>query len=377
MPISDKIKDISILGIGEVVGTVIAGIFWFFLATELGPESYGEISFLVSIAQVAAIISLLGAAQTLVVYGAKKIKINSTIFTLTLIVGFILSTIVFFIFTDIGTSLYIFGLIAYGLVSAELAGKKLFRTNAKLHIVQRIMMIIISLGLYFLIGESGIIMGIAISHLIYLPKIISSLKENPIKLFLIRERLDFIIASYSNTLIAGLSTTLDKILIGPLLGFVILGNYSLGIQFFGLLIMIPMVVFRYLLPHDANGVDNKRLKKFIILISIGLAFLGFTIGPEIISLFFSEFSDASDILRIMSLAVIPYSITLLYQTKFIANEKSKRFLGTTLAKTGTLVSLLVILGTFWGIIGVTIAFVLSFVVGAIFSYFSDKKNWLN
>lgn len=377
MPINNKIKDISSIGIGEIAGTVIAGIFWLYVATELGPENYGEITFLISIAQIVAIIALLGAGQTLVVYAAKKIKINSTLFVLTLIIGLILSAIIFFILSDIGTSLLILGFIIFGLVSSELAGKKLFSTNAKLLIIQRILMVIFSLILYFSIGESGIIIGIALSHLVYIPKIISGLKENQIKLILVRERLDFIFASYGNTLIIALSRTLDKILIGPFFGFVMLGNYSLGVQFFGLLVIIPMIVFQYLLPHDASGVKNKQLKKTVLMTSIGLSILGFTIGPEIISTFFNKFSDSSDVLRIMSLAVVPHTVNLLYQTKFISSEKSKRFLVTTLVRTVTHIGLLVIMGNIWGIIGATIAFVLGFVVGAILSYLSDRKNWFN
>jgi len=377
LSINNKIKDISSIAIGEIVGVVIAGIFWFYVAIELGPESYGEITFLISIAQIGATIAMLGAGTTLVVYTAKKIKINSTLFALTLITGLISSTIIFFIFRDIGTSFLIIGFIILGLISSELAGKKLFRTTAKLLIIQRILMVVFSLVLYFSIGESGVVIGMALSYLVYIPKILSGLKENQIKLILVRERLDFIFASYGNTLIMALSTTSDKILIGPLLGFVILGNYSLGAQFFGLLVIIPMVVFQYLLPHEANGVENKLLKKITILTSIGLASLGFTVGPEIIPLFFPKFSDATDVVRIMSLAVVPYTITFLYQIKFIGTEKSKRFLVITAIKTGTHIGLLVILGIFWGIMGVTTAFVLGFVVGAVLSYLSDKKNWLD
>jgi len=271
-----------------------------------------RLHFLISIVQIGAVISLLGAGKSLVVYTAKKIQINSTLFALTLITGLISSAIIFFIFKDFGTSFLLMGFIIFALISSELVGKKLFRTNAKLLIIQRILMVVFSLILYFSIGESGIIIGMALSYLVYIPKISSGLKENQIKLILVRERFNFIFANYGNSLILSLSRTLDKILIGPFLGFVVLGNYSLGLQFFSLLVIIPMVVFQYLLPHEANGVENKRLKKIVVFTSIGLSSLGFSIGPEIIPLFFSKFSDGADVLRIMSLAVVPHTITLLY-----------------------------------------------------------------
>ena len=50
MSVKRKIIDISSIGITDLIGTGTAAIFWFYIASELGPESYGEISFFVSIA---------------------------------------------------------------------------------------------------------------------------------------------------------------------------------------------------------------------------------------------------------------------------------------------------------------------------------------
>ena len=48
--IKKKIFDISSIGITDGVSAGIAGMFWFYIASELGPENYGEITFLISIA---------------------------------------------------------------------------------------------------------------------------------------------------------------------------------------------------------------------------------------------------------------------------------------------------------------------------------------
>ena len=377
MPISKKIKDLVSIGIGDLVATVIIGLFWFYLAAELGPKLFGEITYLISIAQVISVIALLGAGNMLVVYIAKNIKINSTIFLMTLIVGGISSILIFFIIQDLGVSFLILGLVVFGIASSELTGKKLFQKNAKLLILHRIFMVGFSLGLYFLIGPSGVIIGYALSFFPYVPRIIHGFRENKVNFVLIKERTHFLYASYGQSLIGALSNnTLDKILIGPIFGFILLGNYSLGVQFFGLITILPGIIIQYLIPQDASGIENNKLKKITVFGSICFAVLGFTIGSEFISFFFVQFTEASDIMRIMSIAVVPHTIAFLYQSKFLGAEKSKRFLISTTVRLVTHIIFLIILGFWWGGIGIASSFVIGSSAGAIFSYIIDKKNWL-
>ena len=39
----DSIKDIGAIGIGDIVGKSIAGVFWIYVASVLTPEEFGEI----------------------------------------------------------------------------------------------------------------------------------------------------------------------------------------------------------------------------------------------------------------------------------------------------------------------------------------------
>ena len=82
-----KIKDLSSISIADIVGSAISALFWFYLATLIEPEKYGEITFLLSIASIASTVALLGAAQSLLVYSAKDVKIHSTLYVLNLIIG--------------------------------------------------------------------------------------------------------------------------------------------------------------------------------------------------------------------------------------------------------------------------------------------------
>ena len=48
--LKEKIFEVSTIGLTDIIGTGIAAIFWLYIALELGPENYGELTYLISIA---------------------------------------------------------------------------------------------------------------------------------------------------------------------------------------------------------------------------------------------------------------------------------------------------------------------------------------
>ena len=42
-------KDVQHIGIGNIGGKVIVGIFWLYMATVLGTENYGHVSYLIAL----------------------------------------------------------------------------------------------------------------------------------------------------------------------------------------------------------------------------------------------------------------------------------------------------------------------------------------
>ena len=56
--ITGKIKDISSIGLADILSKAIASIFWFYIASQLGPENYGELTYLISIASLASGLSI-------------------------------------------------------------------------------------------------------------------------------------------------------------------------------------------------------------------------------------------------------------------------------------------------------------------------------
>ena len=72
------IRDVSAIGGADVFGAAISAVFWFYLASQIDPSLYGEIFWFLGIAGIFSTIALFGTVNTLTVYAAKKIQIQST-----------------------------------------------------------------------------------------------------------------------------------------------------------------------------------------------------------------------------------------------------------------------------------------------------------
>jgi len=68
------VKGLLSIGVADIVGTSISATFWFFLASFIEPDEFGEIFYFLGIAAIVSYIALIGTQNTIIVYVAKKIK---------------------------------------------------------------------------------------------------------------------------------------------------------------------------------------------------------------------------------------------------------------------------------------------------------------
>ena len=101
------LKDLSTIGISDVVGMGMAAVFWFFIASQIEVEEYGELHFFIAIASFAFIVALIGTQNVITVLTAKNIKIESTLFILSLVFGGIATIIVFILSEKIDVGLLV------------------------------------------------------------------------------------------------------------------------------------------------------------------------------------------------------------------------------------------------------------------------------
>ena len=353
-----KISGLAAIGSGNIISSGISALFWFYFASLLGAKDYGEVSYYIAIAGIASAISFLGLGNTVIVYTAKGEKIQPPIFIIGIIASIISLIAVFLIFSQIGLSVYILGYVIFSLAIAEILGRKQYGIYANYLITQKILMVGFALFFYYLIGLEGVILGIGLSFFPYTLRIYKSLKSVKVDFSLIRPRIKFIINSYTLDLSRTFSGYTDKLIVAPLFGFVILGNYQLGIQLLSVLGILPGTVYQYILPRDASGESNKRLKKIIIIVSIILAVLGYVLSPIVLPVLFPKFTEAIEVIQIVSVAVIPSTINQIYISKFLGKELSKVVLmGSGIFLAVQIVSIF-ILGNLFGVNGIAFALVL-------------------
>lgn len=370
-----KRQELSYLGTSNILGAAILSGFWIFLASLLGPENYGEVSYLIAIANTVSVIAFVGAGQTITVYVAKGIRIENPIYIVSLISSIVTSIVIFLILERIDVSIYVIGYVIFGLVTHELLGLKLFKTYSKFLILQRIFTVCISLIFYFLIGLQGIVLGYAIAFLPFTFLLYKGFKESKLDFTMLKPRLGFMFNNYGKDLAKILSRTMDKIIIFPIFGAVILGNYQLGFQVLMVLTLIPSIVYQYTLPRESGGETNYKLQKGSIVISIILTGIIILFGPMISNFIFPKFVEAVNIIQIMSIAIIPISISYVLNSKFLAFEKSRYVIIGSLIFLGVQVLGILSLGDLFGIIGIASALVFASIAEAIFLILVHKlKN---
>ena len=264
------------IGIGDLLGSGLSALFWFYIAAVLTPESYGEIHYLISIAGIAQLLSLVGNSSALTVYSAKNINIQSTLYILSIVPTIISSIIIYILLSRLDVIGLLFGYVLFESINSVLLGRRLFNKYSKLVILQKGLTLSLGIGFYFMFGPEGIIYGLASSFIPYSYFFIKEFKTTKINFSLLKTRTGFITNNYFNTLAGGFSGQIDKLIIAPILGFALLGNYSLALQFISVMMIFSVIVFKFILPLDSAGKDTKKIKKYTIALSVIITILGIT-----------------------------------------------------------------------------------------------------
>jgi O-antigen/teichoic acid export membrane protein len=368
----NKFRDITALGIGNIGTVIIGGLFWLYVASFVEVQEYGQIGYIMSMVGLVSGISLLGSNSSITVLTSKKDSIFVSISLLVIICGSIGSTILYFLVEDVGSTIYVMGLIIFTLINAELLGRKSFVTYSKYLIVQRVLMVIFALTLFYFIGYKGIILGIGLSFLVFTIKYYQMIPEFKIDFKNLKVKWVFLLNNYLLEIARLFSGTLDKLIIAPIFGFIILGNYYLGIQIFSVIVIIPSIMYQYILPHDASEVSTKKIKKITILVSIILAAIGYFTSPIIIPILFPKYLDAIELIQILSIVVIPTTINLIYVSKFLSKLKNKIILLGTIIVIPIQIIGIIILGKEYGIVGLGMAVLIADLVQTIYYVIADK-----
>ena len=336
-------KGLAYVSLGNFSSAVLGALFWIILAWVLNIDEYGETNYYIALASIPAAISLLGLNTTVVAYLAKGeeallYEANSVVFISTLFLAFILS---FFYWSS---SLVMIAMAFYSMSLAEVLGRKLYREYGVICVASRLIQILLSLSLYFLIGLRGILAGYFLGLLIPSYRYLNGLKKFNLKLKNVRRSLNFTLHSYGLNLTTNLSSYLDKIVIGVFLGFDMLGLYQLGYQFLMFLSVIPSSLYAYLLPEESSGKSNRLVELVGIGFSVAMAAVMFLLVPWLITAFLPGFIDAIPLVRVMCLGIIPATVRSTCNAKLLGKGRSKPVLAGGLIYLVCLMTGFIILG---------------------------------
>jgi O-antigen/teichoic acid export membrane protein len=350
--------------IGGLGSSILGALFWLFLASILNVEEYGLVNFYIALATLAAAFGALGLNTTVMAYlpkGEESILYEAN--SITLVSG-LTSAIILSLF-QWASSLLSAAFIFFNMTLAELLGRKMYRKYALTSIGQRTAQISLSILLYFWFGIIGIILGYFLGSLIFSYRYLKSTVKFTLKINTLKEKQKFTLHSYGFNLVGSLSAYLDKIIIGTIYGYYALGLYQLGYQFFMFLSIIPTSLYQYLLPEESSGQSKKEIKLIGIICSIAVAVIIFMTSPCIIENFFPTFMESTPIVKVMSLAVIPSTITAELNASLLGKGKSKKVFVAGLAYLASLITGLTIFGRTIGALGLAITLVTAQAIQAI------------
>ncbi len=367
-------KDLFTLGSADVIGVAITGIFWLSIASFIEVEDYGQLHYLLGIAGIAYVVTLIGTQQTITVYSAKKTNVVSTLFFISIVVASITALIIFFIYGQLELSLLVIGYAVNDMAIGYLLGKKLFGNYSKYILTQRMLVFILGFGFYSIFGVDGILYALALSYIHFTLIIYKGLKDSKINYSSLKTRSGFIVNNYALSVVGGFRGNIDKVIIAPLLGFIVLGNLALALQFYAILMVIPQIVFKFTLSHDANGVSTTKVKLWTFLFAIIICITTIILSPLLIPLFFEKFVDVVISIQILSVSIIPATGTLFYQSKFLGQEKSKNPLIGLSIQVAITITGIITLGQMYGMIGVTISYVLASSGNLVYLTFANRLS---
>ena len=362
--------------IGNFFSTFFGALLWFFLATQMSASTYGGLNYYISIAAVFTAIGIMGFDSTLTTFiakGVSKMRIESA--TVVLIAGIILSIVLFIIFNSFSLVLAFLGVLFFSMSTADLLGLHRYKEFMYLLIIERTISLISVPLLFWLGGIDGALYGYAISYLPLCYRFFNSLRKVDLSISSIIKIKSFFIHSYGLGLSKTFAYSSDKLLIMPIFGLELLGYYQFGIQMLTTLSIIPLILYNYLLPQYSGG-KNKNLPElelYGIAISVVFTILMVIAMPLIIGKLFPTFHQAIVPTQLVLFAGIPLTVTAIYNSFFMAREKSVYVIAGATIFLASQFSLLLILGSIFGLLGLSAATFLASTIQSVFLFLMKRR----
>ena len=373
---SKTTKNFSYLSIGQIIATGFHALFYFVFAALLEPEIYGQMSYWIAIAGIVSLISRIGMPYSVTVFQAKE---NYTFVQQANILIVITSGIgsIFLLFIEPYAALLSLGFSFFFMNQYNLLGLKQYKKLAITIIVRSILFISLPLVFYFYMDFIGIILGLAIANLIgsisYFKLLRFKLLRFKINSFseLIKNS-KVIIHNFGVESSTTLPTVIDKLIIVHLLGFTVTGIYQFNIQILIGLAVIPQLLHGFVLSEESSGNISPKLLKLVFLVSVLVVIISVVSMSFLVDSLFPKYVDGVISLQIIVISLIPLSLASVFTARLQSQEST--LVGYSLIiRIGTLVVLLIFLGSWLNLEGLSLAVLISTSCYAGFLYYLYRK----
>jgi O-antigen/teichoic acid export membrane protein len=370
-------KGVIYVSIGNFVSISLGTLLWFILATQMTASSFGSLNYYISIATISMSFGIMGFDTTLTTFLAKGVtKMGPQASLLVLITGITISIILLLIFMSAALVLAFLGLLFFTLSVAECLGKHLYKEFMMILTLGRLLSLILVPVLYTQNSFEGALYGYAIAYLALSYRFAISLTKLDFSLSTLKPIKTFFFHSYALTVSKQLLYFSDKLIIMPLFGPILLGYYQFGFQVLITVSVIPLIVTHYFLPEAAANRNShgKGLQAVAVISSIIMTIILIIFVPSIILNFFSKFQASILPTQIILLAGTPLTISAIYTSTLMAKEKSFHVFLSSAMFLIIEYTLLFILGSLYGLIGLSVSVVVATAIQALYLFIVKNRT---
>jgi O-antigen/teichoic acid export membrane protein len=347
------------VAIGQAGAVALGAVFWFVMARLMEPGAYGNVNWLISIAMFASTFCVLGWGTTITTYYPKEGKdellggATAIVLVASLAVGTAMGVLV-----EPLVGMLIIGLSLFSMTISSELGRRRYKRYKWIQIGAKLISLPLAIAMYFWLGLFGVLLGYAIPYLIFGLLSLRYIRRGNPGITEAKEKVGFALKAFGTNITAGSTSLLDKILIGGFFGMAMLGLYQLAYQIFVALSVLPMVLFSYLLPEKSAGAKTKEVETLGILASLALAVSTVVLSPIIVPWVFPSFTESVPLIQIMSLGVIPFTISAMKMSGLYARERPGSVFLSYVAALAVGVAGILVLGSHFGTIGLATSMLL-------------------
>ena len=292
-----------------------------------------------------------------------------------LISSVVVSIIIAILLREFIAPIMLFSLMAYGMSLVELVTLSRYKEHALMSVGARVSQVCLSLAFFFWFGLDGFLLGYALSYLIAGYRFFLGLRHFTLNLGELRGIWRFIAQVYGANASYALLSYLDKIIVGLYFGYFVLGSYQLAFQVYAFLAIFPITIFNYILPHQARGSLKRRVKIMGFAFICVIVILVVLVTPTMFPYLFPKYNHVVSAIQIIVFAIIPLTLVIFLRSNILAKVKRARsMLYAGLISLTIEITSIIILGSLFGINGISSAMVLTMTVEFIFLLVANKGH---